>query len=118
KRLPWPPSQLRFNFAGIHRITPIMPWAILNKLNQLTMWNGRVAGSQLIQYGADRIHNIEILYFVPAADIISFPNSTPQQHRTNCFTVIADEQPVTYILPVAIYRYWLAAYGMKYHQRN
>ena len=81
------------------------------------MRHNRIVWPQLVQDGTDRGRNLDVALLSLSADVVGFPGCPFRQHPSDRGAMIIDKQPVTYVLPIPIYRNRLAAYGMQNHQR-
>ena len=73
---------------------------------------------RLAQFLADDLHDLNILLFVMATDIVNFTNATIVNNQINSLAVIFNIQPVTDIQTLAVNRQWLVSQSISNHQRN
>ena len=74
--------------------------------------------TQFIQQVADDMHNVEIGFFVPAADVVHLAQKTLFQHAADRTATILHIQPVADLLAVTVHRQRFASQGIDDQQRN
>ena len=65
------PAQLALNLARIDRIAAIMAGTIGDKGNLLAVGYAVCARAQFVEQGTNGMHDVEVGFFVPAADVIN-----------------------------------------------
>ncbi len=74
--------------------------------------------AMLIQQRTDRLHDLDVLALGVAAHVVGLADLALGQHGADRFAVIADDQPVAYLLAIAVDRQWLASERFGDYQRN
>src|SRR5882757_6175099 len=64
KRFPGMPIQFACDFPRIHRVSAVVARTVLYERDKLPVWNDRIAGPQLVEQAAERLHDVEILLLV------------------------------------------------------
>jgi hypothetical protein len=88
------------DFASIDRVAMVMPGSVLYVGDKGCI--RRTLRAQLIQNSANRMNHFQIGFFIPAADIVSFPNPTLLQYQAQGTRMIIHIQPVADVVALAI----------------
>ncbi len=71
---------------------------------------------ELLQYFADRIHNIYVLFLAFTADVVRLPSSSLQKDLPDGLAVVLDVKPVAHVLSVTVNRERFAFDSVQYDQ--
>ncbi|KVK77358.1 hypothetical protein WS90_22390 [Burkholderia cepacia] len=112
------PAEFAFEFASVDCVTAIMARSILYIADLGRIRLAVIARLQLIEDRADRMHNFDVPFLVPATNVISLAERTIGENGANCRAVIFDVEPVTNLLAIAIDRQRLARERIQDDQRN
>src|SRR5208283_1625113 len=97
------PSQFAFDLAGVHGIAPVVAGTILHVRDECPPGAFRT-WRKLIHQVADRLHDFDIRFLVPTADVICLSRPPAPQHGCDGCAVILDVKPVPDILPITVNR--------------
>ena len=97
------PTQFAFDLVCVHCISPIVPRAVFHKGDQLAV---AFPGPRrhLVQNAANHFHDLDVPFFVPAANIVSFAHPPLRQHGGDSLAVVFHVEPVPHVLPIAVNR--------------
>src|SRR5580693_2185983 len=110
------PSQFPLDLGCIHRVTPVMSRTVLHKCNQLTARRS-AAPCHLIYKVADRLHDLDVPLFIPAANVVCLSHSPSAQNLRDRFAVISHIKPVANVLPVSVNRQRFSRVRVQDHKR-
>src|SRR5947207_10418801 len=93
------PAELLARPRSVDGVTPIVAGAVANERD---LPHEVATGAALREHRADRAHHLDVLHFGVAADVIDGAGATALEHGSKRRAVIADVEPVTHILAIAI----------------
>ncbi|MNF83658.1 hypothetical protein D3C84_659830 [compost metagenome] len=114
------PTQVALDFAGIDRVTQIVPGAVLDEGDQVgisgnTGWFDR---GKFFEQGTDAAHHVDVRLFVVSANVVRLADDTFGDYFEQRSCVILDEQPVADLQAVSVDRQRFAGQRVENHQRN
>ena len=95
-----------------------MPRPVGDKGNLQGVWLTVSPGRKFVQQSTNGLHDFQIGFFVPAADIVGRTCCPLGQYAPDGAAMVTDIQPVPYLLAVTVYRQRFAGQSVQDHQRN
>ena len=89
------PAEFRHRFGRIDRVPLVVPLAVGHVLNQRF---------RLVQFFQDDLDDLDVGFFVMAAEVVDLADSSLFQHRQNAAAMILDVQPVADVEPLSVNR--------------
>src|SRR5258708_12905691 len=97
------PPDLNGDLRRVHRVTAIVPRAVLHEGYQHGM-RALATGPRFVEQRTDRVHHLEIGLLVVAADVVTLTDAAVLQDLSDRRAMILTVQPFPYIpaLPIAL----------------
>src|SRR5689334_19115560 len=103
------PPELRVYLRGVDGVSPVVPGAVFHESDEIVAFAERLK---------EKPDDVDVRAFCISADIVRFAGASVMEHAVDRRTMIAHEEPVTHIEPVAIDREGLAVDRVRDHERN
>ena len=105
------------DLAGINCVAAVVAGAVFD-VGDLVNVASTCFGAQLIKQTADGFDDVDVGFFVPAADVVDLARFAGFQYAPDSAAVVAYIQPVSYLHAIAINRQRFASQRVDNHQRN
>ncbi|KFB66919.1 MAG: hypothetical protein CAPSK01_003858 [Candidatus Accumulibacter vicinus] len=106
------PAQFPLDLAGVDGVAAIVAGPVGDIADLFVVGLAVGTWSKLVEQRADRVYDVEIGFFVPAADIVGLAGTTGFKDAPDGTAVVLDVEPVANLLAVAIDGQGLAGEGI------
>ena len=112
------PAKFAFEFAGIDGVAAIMTGTVGNEGDLFLVGLTVRSGAKLIEDGAKGMDDFQVGFFVPAANVIGFPDPARFENSPDGTAVVLDVEPVANLLTIAVDGQGLAGQGVVDDERD
>jgi len=102
------PAEFAFEFARVYGVAAIVAGAVLHEGDLLRVRLAVGARRKLVEDGAQGLHDFEVGFFVPAADVVGLAHAACGEHAADGAAVVLHVEPIADLPAVAVDRQGLA----------
>ena len=102
------PAEFSLYLARVNGVAAIMAGAVRDIGNLFAIALAVRSGAEFVKQCANRVDDVDVGFFVPAADVVDLADFARFQYAANGAAMVFDIEPVTDLLSIAIH--WQVAY--------
>ncbi len=112
------PPKFTLDLAGVDGIAAVVARPVLHVRDLAFIALAIGTRTQLVEQGADGLHDLDVGLFVPAAHVVGLPGAAGLQHAADGAAVVAHIEPVANLHAIAIHGQRFAGQCVDDHQRD